>query len=51
MSIRTVVTTDCTCDLPDDLMDKLGLKKSILPKLINPGTKVGVIKKEICEEL
>ncbi|MBQ8588389.1 MAG: rhamnulokinase [Clostridia bacterium] len=34
-----------------ELMDKLGLKRSILPKLINPGTKVGVIKKEICEEL
>ncbi len=34
-----------------ELIDKLGLKRSLFPELVNPGTKVGVLKDEICEEL
>lgn len=33
------------------LIEKLGLKKELFPKLINPGECVGKIKNEICKEL
>jgi len=34
-----------------ELIDKIGLKRSLFPSLVDPGTKVGVLKKEICEEI
>ncbi len=34
-----------------ELIDKIGLKKSLFPKLVSPGTKVGMLSKEVCEEL
>lgn len=34
-----------------DLIEKIGLKKSLFPKLVSAGTKVGVLKDEICKEL
>ena len=40
-----------TKDWNYDLIDKIGLKRSLFPKLVNPGTKVGVLKKDICEEI
>jgi rhamnulokinase/L-fuculokinase len=34
-----------------ELIEKIGLKKSLFPKLVSPGTKIGMLKKEVCEEL
>ena len=34
-----------------ELIDKIGLKRSLFPNLVDPGTKVGVLKDELCEEL
>ena len=39
-----------TRDFQKDLLERLGINPSILPDIIQPGTKVGVLKKEICEE-
>lgn len=33
------------------LIEKLGLKREMFPKLVLPGTKIGTLRKEICEEL
>lgn len=33
------------------LIEKLGLKKDLFPKLVDAGTKIGPLKKEICDEL
>lgn len=34
-----------------ELIDKLGLKRSLFPELVNPGTKVGMLQPSVCEEL
>lgn len=34
-----------------ELIDKIGLKRSLFPELKDPGTKVGVLKDAICEEI
>ncbi len=34
-----------------DLIDKVGLKRSLFPELVDAGTKVGALKDEICEEI
>ena len=34
-----------------ELIEKLGIKNEIFPKLVLPGTKIGKLKEEICEEL
>ena len=39
-----------TRDFQKDLLERLGINPSILSDIIQPGTKVGVLKKEICEE-
>ena len=35
----------------DVLIDRAGLKRSMFPKLVESGTKIGCLKHEICEEL
>ncbi len=37
-------------DFRKDLLERLGINPSILPDITQPGTRVGVLKKEICEE-
>ena len=39
-----------TRDFQRDLLERLGINPSILPDIAQPGTKVGMLKKEICEE-
>ncbi len=39
-----------TRDFDRTLLDRLGVDPNILRPIVQPGTKVGVIKKEICEE-
>jgi len=34
-----------------ELIDKIGLKRSLFPELVNPGTKVGTLKPELCDEI
>lgn len=34
-----------------ELIDKIGLKRSLFPELVDPGTKVGVLKDDLCEEI
>ena len=35
----------------EDILNKLGISKKIFPKTIMPGTKIGNIKKNVCEEM
>lgn len=34
-----------------ELIDKVGLKRSLFPELVDAGTKVGVLRDDICEEI
>ena len=51
MASTTQLLEPYTKEWNTELIDKLGLKQSMFPELVDSGTKIGQLKEEICEEL